>query len=233
MRGISRLSFIPLLAALLMAAATPSWQKTPVPQWSQEDAKQLLTDSPWVKKVQLDQVRNLSKFERRDGGDWEAGIGPSVGLAGTGLFGPWRESEALERAHTRARLGSVVVRWESALPVRAAESKVGETGVPLWQGDYYAIAIYDIARPSFRYNLASELKQVAFLRRDKKKDVKPARVIVLLKEEGLMTVVYLFPRSIDITKDDHNLTFVAQVVRLYVYQNFFPDDMQIQGQLQL
>lgn len=232
MPRIWKFSLIPLFGSLLMAAYFQSWKNTPVPQWTAQDATELLSGSPWVKKVQLDQVRNLSKFERRDGGDWEAGIGPSVGLSGTGLFGPLREAAALARAHARKNLGTVMVRWESASPVRLAESKIGETGVPVWQGDYYAIAVYDIPQP-FRWNLANQLKGVAFLKRDTKKDLKPSRVEVFPKEDGLMTVVYLFPRSIEITKKDRSLGFVAQIGRLFIYQNFFPEDMQIQGELQL
>jgi hypothetical protein len=232
MRRVAKLGFVPLFAAVLVAAYGPSWQNTPVPQWSEDDARQLLADSPWVKTVQLDQVRNLSKFERRDGGDWEAGIGPSVGLAGTGIFGPWRQTQALERAHARKNLGTVVVRWESASPVRAAESKVGETDVPVWQGDYYAIAIRDVPL-TYRWNLANELKGVAFLRPEQRKDIRPARVLVLPRDEGFATLVYLFPRSFEITKRDRSIVFVAQVVRLFVFQTFFPEDMQLQGELQL
>jgi hypothetical protein len=232
MRQILKFSLIPLFGVLLTAAYIPSWKNTPVPQWTEQDATELLSDSPWVKKVQLDQVRNLSKFERRDGGDWEAGIGPSVGLSGTGLFGSLREAVALARAHARRDLGSVMVRWESASPVRLAESKIRQADVPAWQGDYYAIAVYDIPRP-FGWNLANQLKGVAFLKRDKKKDLRPSRVEVFPKEDGLMTVVYLFPRSIEITKKDRSVGFVAQIGRLFVYQNFFPEDMQVQGELQL
>jgi hypothetical protein len=232
MRRILKFALIPLFGALLMAAYVPSWKNTPVPQWTEQDATELLSDSPWVKQVLLDQVRNLSKFERRDGGNWEAGIGPAVGLSGTGLFGPLRQAVALARAHARRELGTVMVRWESASPVRVAESRVHEVGVPVWQGDYYAIAVYDIPQP-FRWNLASELKGVAFLRRDKRKDLKPSRVEIFPKDDGLMTVVYLFPRSIEITKMDRSLGFVAQIGRLFVFQNFFPEDMQIQGELQL
>src|ERR1700721_390536 len=31
----------------------PSWINAPVPQWSEENARQLLADSPWVKTVHL------------------------------------------------------------------------------------------------------------------------------------------------------------------------------------
>jgi hypothetical protein len=233
MLGISKFALVPLFAAVLMAADEPSWKTEPVTQWNVEDAKQLLADSPWVRQVRLDKVRDLSKFERRDGGNWEAGVGPTVGLAGLlGFFGGTSEALALERARIRAELGNVMVRWESAFPVRAAESKAGETAVPAWQGDYYAIAVYNLPRP-FRWNLANELRGVAFLKRDKKKDLKPSRVVVLPKEDGLATYVYLFPRSIEISKQDRSLGFVAQIGRLFVYLNFFPADMQLQGELQL
>jgi hypothetical protein len=116
--------------------------------------------------------------------------------------------------------------------VRAAETKVGETDVPVWQGQYYAIAVYDIAL-SFRWNLANELKGVAFLRREKQKDLKPSRVLFFPKDDGLVTVVYLFPRTAEITKRDRSIEFVAQIRRLFVYQDFFPEDMQLQGELQL
>ena len=118
------------------------------------------------------------------------------------------------------------------VPVRAAESRISETGVPAWQGDYYAIAVYALPRP-YRWNVASVLKDIAFLKRDKKKDVKPSRVVVVTRPDGLETFVYLFPRSIEITKKDRSLGFLAQIGRLFVYLNFFPADMQLQGELQL
>jgi hypothetical protein len=124
------------------------------------------------------------------------------------------------------------VRWESAFPVRAAESRVNEAGVPTWQGDYYAIAVYALARP-YRFNVAGVLKDIAFLKREKRKDLKPSRVVVVPRPDGLETFVYLFPRSIEITKKERSLIFVAQIGRLFVYLNFFPEDMQLQGELQL
>jgi hypothetical protein len=125
-----------------------------------------------------------------------------------------------------------MVRWESALPIRAAELKAGATGLPAWQGDYYAIAVYDVA-PPFRWNLANELKDIAFLKRDKKKDLKPSRVEIQRHDNGLMTVVYLFPRSAEITRKDSNVRFVAQIGRMFVSQFFFPGEMEFQGKPEL
>lgn len=214
------------------AASHTSWKDAPVAQWGEEEAKQFLTDSPWVKSVLPNPVRNLSPFERRDSGDWNADIGTGYGLAATGFFGDWREIQALELAHERASLNMVSVRWESALPVQAAESKAGESGVPGWMGDYYAIAIHGVPR-LYPRSLANHLKGLAALRRNGQKDIKPLKVVILPDTDDLETLVYLFPRSVKIAKEDGSVGFTAQIGRLVVFVNFFPEDMQIQGALQL
>ena len=162
------------------------------------------------------------------------GIPPYVGTfwldlsALAGMMGPSGESPELRLARSLVPdPGNVVVRWESALPVRAAEQKVGEAGAPAWQGDYYAIAVYDVI-PPFHWNLANELKGLAFLKRDKKKDVKPAHVQIVPRGQGRIGVVYLFPRSAAIAADS-NVRFLAQIGRLFVSQFFFPEDMRFQG----
>jgi hypothetical protein len=225
---------LPLAAVLLTAADTadPSWKDKPVSQWNAEDAKQVLTDSPWVKVVTPQNIRDLSPDERREGGNMEAGIGKGVGIAGLGILGPRRQAEAIARAHYKPTPNAVVVRWESALPVRSAEQKAGETDVPTLDSDHYAIVVYDILTPK-RYNLANELKGIAYLKRDNNKDIRPSHVNILRQDDGTATLVYLFPRSKEITKKDGRLEFVAQIGRLFVSQFFYTWDMQIQGQLEL
>ncbi len=239
MRLIRRLCLLASVSAFLLFAEDPSWKEKTIPQWDDQDAKQVLADSPWVKSVKLERVRDLSKFERRDGGNMSVGVPPYVGLfwldlsAFGDLFGGGNTEVGMEYArHPRPELGSVVVRWESALPVRAAERKAGEVEAPVWDGDYYAISVYNIP-PPFRWNLAGELRGDAFLERSKKKDVKPSRVKTLFHDNGLVTVVYLFPRSAQITAKDSNVRFMAQIGRLWVSQFFFPDEMQLQGKPEL
>jgi hypothetical protein len=137
------------LAAVVLIAAESSWKERPIAEWNQEDAKQVLADSPWVKYVTPQPLADLSPNACRDGGDWNGCTGKGVGLAGTGLFGARREAEAIARAHAKPSQATVVVRWESALPIRAAEQKASETGVPTLDSDHYAIAVYDIPTPSF------------------------------------------------------------------------------------
>jgi hypothetical protein len=177
-------------------------------------------------------VRDLSPDERVQGGNWDEGRGGGVGLAGLGIFGKERQREAIARAHAKPPAGTVAIRWESALPIRTAEETTGETGAPLLDNDHYAIAVYDIAVPS-RWNLENELKGIAFLKRVKKKDMKPSRVEILRQVDGLSTVVYFFPRSQEITRKDGWITFEAQIGRLFVTQSFSVDQMQLQGKLEL
>ena len=127
------------------------------------------------------------------------------------------------------------VRWESATPVRAAELKAGETGAPAWEGNYYAIAVYDVYGLTTRdqKNLPAELKQFTLLKRDGKKDLKPDRVEIDMFGRDLARVIYLFPRSAEITRDDRRVQFVAQIGRLYLAQVFVLDEMVYQNKLEL
>jgi hypothetical protein len=208
----------------------PGWEAKPIAQWKAEDARQMLADSPWVKHVTPQHLRDLSPDERRNGGNMEAGIGKGVGFAGIGLLGPRREAEALKRASAKPTPDPVVVRWESA-PVRAAERIAGET-VPAVDDTYYAVVVYGIPLPR-RWNLASELKSVAYLKRYQQKDLKPSRVEIVRGEDGMATVVYLFRRSVEITKKDQNVEFVAQIDRLFLEQFFNVAEMQFRGELEL
>jgi hypothetical protein len=234
MRGLRILSAAALWAALWLAGGLcgqdAGWRSKPIAQWDAEDARQVLADSPWVKHVTPQRLRDLSPDERRNGGNMQAGIGKGVGLAGLGVLGPRREAEALQRAHARPAPDAVVIRWESG-PVRAAEVKMGETA-PAVDEAFYAVAVYGIPVPR-RWNLATELKSVAYLRRYQKKDLKPARVEILRGENGLATVVYLFRRSAEITKRDQNVEFVAQIDRLFVEQYFDVGEMRFMGALEL
>jgi hypothetical protein len=81
--------------------------------------------------------------------------------------------------------------------------------------------------------LANELKGIAYLKRYGKKDLKPSRVEILRGEDGLATVVYLFRRSVEITRRDGNVEFLAQIDRLFLEQYFNVEEMRLMGQFEL
>lgn len=234
MRRTPVVCFFFLCAALPAArnafGEDPAWKSKPVAQWSEEDAQAALIDSPWAKRVTPLRVRDLSPGERRNGGSMESGIGTGVGLSGIGMFGAQRETAALARAHAKPTPNVVLVRWESA-PMRAAEAIAQETAPAVDEG-YYSVVVYGVDLPR-RWNLERELKDVASLKRWGKKDVKPARVEILHGEDGLATVVYLFRRSVEITRKDQSVQFAAQLDRLHVEQVFHVEEMTINGKLEL
>jgi hypothetical protein len=127
------------------------------------------------------------------------------------------------------------LRWESALPIREAELKARDTSAPTLDADHYAIAVYGV--PSRMAggdtkSLANQLKKQAAIKRDGKKNLKPSSVEVLQRDDGPV-IVYLFPRSKEITRQDKRIEFDAQIGRLQFAQSFYVDDMNYQGKLEL
>lgn len=220
------------VACMAVLAADESWKTKPVQQWSDDDAVQVLAKSPWVGVVHPDIVRDLSPDERRESGNMEADIGHGVGLAGIDIFNPSKMKEAIARAHAKPDPGTFYVRWASAAPVRAAEKILGDLDAPASDDKYWTIVVYDIPTPN-RMLIAAELKDIASLKREKKKDLKPSKVVIVRKDETLADVIYQFKRSVEITKRDSYVGFAAQIGRLVLWQVFYPQQMQMQGKLEL
>jgi hypothetical protein len=218
-------------SAQLPPAAGSPWKEKPISQWNKEDAAVVFSASPWVKYETPQRVPDsTNEAVRRDSGDWQAGRVQGLGLAA--LLYPGRAAEARKRALVKPAPETVVVRWESALPIRDAEQKIGMTNVPLGDENHYAIVVYGIPilDPP---NRVQELKDIAFIQRDKKKNLKPSSVKIFRLGDGTANVVYLFPRSIEITKKDGRVRFIAQIGRLFLAQDFYTEEMQIRGTLEL
>jgi hypothetical protein len=125
--------------------------------------------------------------------------------------------------------------WESALPVRLAELKAHIIEPPTLEGDGYQIAVYGIPGPSFKGDprkLGDPLKETAALKREGKKDVKPTRVEVFQRQDGL-AVVYLFPLSAEISLKDGQVQFEALIGRISVAHTYTLKEMQFLGRLEL
>jgi hypothetical protein len=223
-----------LAAALLIAADPPSWRARLIRDWNADDARLLLADSPWVKHSQPHWLPDLSPFQREDGGNLNEGVGKGVGIAGLGILGRKREAEATKQAHTKIEPDPVIVRWESAMPVRFAEHLAGDRHAPELKTDDYAIVVYGIPAPKGG-NQPSLLKDSAVLRRSQKKDLKQRQVEVIRHEddERIADIVYLFPRKVEITKRDGGIEFAAQIGRLWISQYFYTGEMQLRGEPQL
>src|SRR5579863_7100303 len=101
MLPIAKSVLIPFGAVLLLAAE-PSWKTKDISQWNEQEAKLLLTDSPWVKKATPAALPPQNEALRRAGGQW--GGGQSAGtdaLNPANLFGGGSGSQQLGKRRAK------------------------------------------------------------------------------------------------------------------------------------
>lgn len=210
------------MLCLLLLAGDPSWRDKPVSQWTEEDARQVLNDSPWAKTT-------VPEFEKIAPQPYSPANGMSVNvpLPGGGRHGRSKEASSDEGRMTLTR---VLVRWESAMPVQSAEMKARNLNAPDVDEDHYAVMVVLLPVP-----LASQLqrwKPSAELVREGKKPVKSSEARVLSRSDGT-AVVFLFPRSAEISQRDTAVLFDAHMAQVHVKQSFDLGAMVYSGKLQL
>jgi hypothetical protein len=233
------------VSAAVLLAADPAWKTKPTAEWSEQDAAEVLTASPWARQVMAGVAGRPSEDELRDGG--KMGQPTSIGYdgvdaKGTGPKLPTKLSDLVVPApnggrsvRSMAQGLPVRLRWETALPVRIAELKAQSADLPTLEGNGYRIAVYGLPGGYFKGDpkkLGDPLKEYAALQREGKKDVKPSTVEVFPQSDG-WAVVYLFPLSAEISPKDEKVTFDAHIGRIAVRQLFDLSQMMFQGRLEI
>jgi hypothetical protein len=218
-----------------LTAGGQVWKDKLIAEWSAEEARQVLTESPWAKTV------TPSPAGSGGGGQQRAGMSAGgVGIGGIGMGrhggrgGTGRASDGTGSTDAEP-MPTLTLRWASAMPVIAAELVAREVNAPSVDEGQYAIAVYGVPGRTIRGDpnkLGGELKKYAAIKREGKKDMKPSSVQVLMHDEGPV-ILYLFPRSAEITRQDKQLEFDAQIGGLKLAQSFVPDEMVYQGKLEL
>jgi hypothetical protein len=242
MRNFPVQSICLAVAAAHLVAAGPVWTSKPAAEWTEEEARQILAASPWAKETRAVITRRLTEDQLREAGQMgqprgvgnegvdAKGSGPKVSPnVFTGPGGDDRSPRSLPQSIT------LKLRWESALPVQLAELRSHEIAPPTLEGDGYRIAVYGVPGGDFKgdpQHLGEPLKNLAALKREGKKDVRPLRVEVFQGDKGVV-VVYLFPLSAEITKKDGRIEFEAQIGRIVFAQNFDLSEMEFMGKLAL
>jgi hypothetical protein len=235
-----------LVCAVALLAADFPWKGKPPAQWTRADAIQVLTASPWARELTAGLSRRLSEDELREAGQMgqPAGIGyDGVDPKGTGPKLPTSLSAVItpgpnggRSVRSMPRSMTVRLRWESALPVRVAELTSGEAQSPPDFGQTgYCIGVYGLPGPNMggdSRKLAEPLKDGAVLRRLGKKDVKPTRVEAVQRSDG-WAVFYLFPASAEISSNDKQVEFAAQIGRIVVVCPFDLAEMYFRGKLEI
>ena len=225
-------------APLPAAASKESWRDKSAATWTEREAHIILENSPWAKITVAGIARRQTEDERRAGGN----MGQPTGVGYDGIDDrrvrpilPQNVFVPAPTAPSKAQLIRLLVRWESALPVRVAELKSGEAQPPTLSDEGYEIAVYGVPFTDAKgdpLSLARDFKESAFLKREGKPNVKPIRVEAFELEHSSV-VVFLFPYSAEISKRDAAVEFIALIGRLQVSQTFNVAEMQFQGKLEL
>ena len=231
-----------LLTLAALAAEDAPWRLKQIADWNENDAKQVLTESPWVKTftptLKAGQDGGQRSGMGRPGGIGIGGIGlgiPGMGRRGSGYPNGGGYPNSRNGDNPSNEPPKVTLRWESAMPVRTAELKTHDDDAPTLDDHHYAIAVYDVPDRMLAgetSKLQDQLKKQAALKRDGKKDFKPSSVEVIDRANGRV-VIYLFPMTNEITKGDRRVEFDATIGRLEVTQSFFTDEMVWQDKLEL
>ena len=218
-------------------ASMDSWRNKPAADWTEREAHIVLEKSPWAKITVAGIARRQSEDERRAGGN----MGQPTGVGFDNVDQRVRPALPTSlftdspKVISKAPPIRLLVRWESALPVRVAELKSGEAQPPTLSDEGYEIAVYGVPFTDAKgdpLSLARDFKESAFLKREGKPNVKPLRVEAFELEHSAV-VVFLFPYSAEISKKDATVDFVALIGRLQVSQTFSVAEMLYQGKLQL
>jgi hypothetical protein len=230
-----------LFSVTVLLAADASWNTKQIANWTEDDARQILTKSPWAKTTIAGLSRIQTEDERRAGGN----MGQPHGVGYDGINNGKVPLPNLKSIYGgaggdvhrtgNAKFVTVKLVWESAMPVRAAELKTHDIEPPTLSEDGYSIAVYGVPFAEVKGDpkkAGEPMKNLAMLKREGKKDVKPSSVEVFQRENDVV-VVYVFPLSAEITRKDQRVDFFAQIGRLNVAQVFSPEEMVFQNKLEL
>ncbi len=255
----ARLLFAAAAAAITLFAAE-GWKKHEFTEWSQDDVDRILNDSPWAKETLATFEAPHSHRAASPDGDSGTSIGYSApspinnGMPG----GPGHSPDTAAAGPIDAVAASlptirVIVRWESALPVKEALLRLKFGATPPAPGDAgytldraepdYVIAVAGLALPSSRKKPApgeespedrmrDELLATTSLTPKGRRPILPERVRVN-PPEARSEVLILFPRTRPIEVSDKEVVFDAQWRSLGIRKTFRLKDMMYRGKLEL
>ncbi len=223
--------FIILAPALL---ADDDWRKKPSAQWTEDDARQVLTDSPWAQRVK---VRYMESAGRRGGGSGPLPGGSPMPIPGGNPPGGGSPIPGGGGGGRGVRTASeITVRWQSSSAVRLAFSKLGVQTPPGLERvtDSYVLAALavpemgqDIGDPDDPTTLG-RLRDGARLLVGNKRSVIPDRAQAARTDEGLM-VFFIFPKEEIGPLADEKVKLLARIGPANFSAEFKTKEMKLEG----
>jgi hypothetical protein len=256
MQRFAQISAAAVIAALVLSAGEP-WKAKNASTWTPQDVEKVLSDSPWVQ-----QAGALFSLAAED--PPEVPI-PVPAAAPPGLGGPVNSSSprwdgGVGRSRGPDPTLTVLIRWDSALPVREALQRSGPDPHQAYIDEHaakdYIISIVGLV-PGGRY------RSVGHTASDSRSDdTEDSRAVDARNPEEMLealmtassltpkdktaispedakldastgTLHIFFPRTEPITAADKEVTFTTRFGALTVQKRFRLKDMKYQGQLEL
>lgn len=239
-----------LVGALCLAAALP-WHKKPE-QWTSEDAQRIISNSPWAQPASATfpdpRKDDVPQSVYSLPGAAEAGIAGSRGATD----GRWDGGVGRNTGGGLLPTLSVIVRWDSALPVRQALLRL-EQGSSLGEPKYYLITVEGLV-PAGHYKDAAKLEGKSSSDESiTENSANSERVLEGLMANSKLIVrghapiscenakidpktgaVHLsFSRTVEIKRSDKEVAFITRFGSLLVEKRFRIGDLTYDGKLEL
>jgi hypothetical protein len=225
---------IPVAACMFAGhlSSADFWQSKPFTEWNEKDVQKLLQSSPWARPVSVAASGAAASAANASPLDGFSGLGNRKGV------NPGDSSGARS-------LVTVVVRWQSAKPVRqaAVKAKYGnEAGTSPEAkkaldepSDHYIISICGLPANAFDGNPDHLRQQMLAQGMLVIKGREPIRPVDFITEGDGPTAqgMFVFPKTILITEDDKDAEFIVKIRDYNIRQKFHLKDMVYNGQLDL
>jgi hypothetical protein len=245
-----KLSFVLSIAALSLFAAD-FWQGKPFAEWSDKDVHRMIESSPWAKAVSVPTGEPEGPQAGRAGKRGMASMGETRNpsdAASDPMNGPasgGRGRNQVEDAGGPIATATVVIRWQTAMPIKQALMKMkygSEAGTSPESKKIldrhetiYVIAIIGVPETLMRGD-GETLKKALVAQTAlsvKGKDALKATDLQMGRSGRNLELYFLFPRTTEFTVDDKEVEFGTKLGNSQVKQKFRLKDMVFDGKLSL
>jgi hypothetical protein len=231
------------LAGLLVAGVVLGedfWVKKEYTQWTEEEVKKVMTNSPWAKDITVSAPPGTLGAGQRGPGSSGVDVQSGAG-GGRGRGGRTRGGDA-EDAGPPAVFLTLNMSWRSALPLRKAivKSRVGSaTEVPAEaqqllskEQEEYIVVVSGVPARIARQIQDSTILNRSTLKAGKKVPVTPKAVDFQTRTQSV-DVLFIFPKTDPITLEDREVEVDLKLGTMEAKRKFNLKDMVYNGKLEL
>jgi hypothetical protein len=227
-----------------VALAEDFWVKKEYMQWSDDEVKKILTDSPWAKDITISAPMAAlgggapaRAAAESDSSDVESGGGGRRGRGGRGGGGlgadggggrealvtltiSWRSAQPLRKAIVRSRLGAA-----AAVPPEAEQLVKNDDA-------NYVIFVTGVPAGMARALQNPALLEKSTIRAGKKPPI-VAKSMDVQAHQRSVDVIYVFPKTPSIAEDDKDVEVVLKLGQIEAKKKFNLKEMVYNGKLEL